>query len=388
MTTMQRTPVHADALTFNVVLFARLLRRVGLTAGPDQARLFARVLALVGFDRRSDVRAAGRSVFVRRREERALFDAAFDLFFRRGTALGGTVSALPRLRQTERRDARALGSPASEQEAIEVVDTGQPASASSRERLHVADFAELTADEARDANAMVAALRPRLPRRPSRRHRPRRRGRRLAARAMLRSSLGRGGEVVWWRWLRRATRPRPLVLILDVSGSMERYSRFLLRFAHACTRVGAPVEVFVFGTRLTRITRELRQRDPDEALRRVAARVVDWSGGTRIGASLRELNRRWVRRAVRGGAVVLVMSDGWERDDVAHLAREMAVLRRSCHRLLWLDPLASRPGFTPTAGGLRAALPFVDALLPCANVAQLTALADRLVALAPGALSA
>ena len=159
---------------------------------------------------------------------------------------------------------------------------------------------------------------------------------------------------------------------------MERYSRFMLRFAHALQRSGAPLEVFVFGTRLTRITRQLRERSPDAALRLVAERVVDWSGGTRIGESLHELNRRWVRRTVRSGAVVLLVSDGWERGDPLLLAREMATLRRSCYRLLWIDPLAARPGFEPATLGLTAALPYVDELVPAASVASLEELASRL----------
>jgi uncharacterized protein with von Willebrand factor type A (vWA) domain len=159
---------------------------------------------------------------------------------------------------------------------------------------------------------------------------------------------------------------------------MERYSRFMLRFAHALQRSGAPLEVFVFGTRLTRITRQLRLRSPDAALRRVAEKVVDWSGGTRIGESLRQLNRRWVRRTVRSGAVVLLVSDGWERGDPAQLAREVATLQRSCYRLIWIDPLAARPGFEPATLGLRAALPYVDEFVPAANVASLQELAARL----------
>jgi uncharacterized protein with von Willebrand factor type A (vWA) domain len=197
-------------------------------------------------------------------------------------------------------------------------------------------------------------------------------------RTMLRHALASGGEPLHWRWLRQTVRPRPIVLVCDISGSMERYSRFMLRFAHALQRSGARVEVFVFGTRLTRITRQLRVRSPDEALRRVAGKVVDWSGGTRIGESLRELNRRWVRRTVRSGAVVLLVSDGWERGDPALLAREMATLRRSCHRLLWIDPLAARGGFEPATAGLRAALPHVDELVPAASVASLEELAGRL----------
>jgi uncharacterized protein with von Willebrand factor type A (vWA) domain len=370
------------ALIGNVILFGRMLRRAGLAVDAEQTRRFAAVLALLGFERRDDVKAAGRAVFVRRREERAVYDAAFDLFWRRGTALGGASEALPRLRQAPgpRPDAAASFGPEAPPggDVSDAVGDRARLGASAAERLRSADFAELTPAEARDASAMLAALAPRLPLRPSRRPRPDRRGRRLAPRAMLRHALASGGDPLVWRWLRRRSRPRPIALVCDISGSMERYSRFLLRFAHALAHSGAPLEVFVFGTRLTRITRELGTRDPDRALARVAARVADWSGGTRIGASLRELNRRWVRRAIRSGAVVLLVSDGWERDDPAVLAREVATLRRSCHRLVWLDPLAGRPGFEPLARGLVAALPHVDEFVPCGDVRSLEALAGRL----------
>ncbi len=246
------------------------------------------------------------------------------------------------------------------------------------ERLRTRDFGDLTPAESREADAMVAALRPRLPMRPSRRHRPARSGRRPALRAMMRRSLSTGGEALDWRWRRRDIRPRPIVLICDISGSMERYSRFLLRFGHALSRAGAPVEVFVFGTRLTRITRELRRRNADRALRDIARKVVDWSGGTRIGASLHHFNRHWVRRVMRSGAVVLLVSDGWERDDPERLGREVATLRRSCHRLIWLDPLAEQPGFEPLTRGLVAALPHVDAFVPCGDVSSLEQLSQRL----------
>jgi uncharacterized protein with von Willebrand factor type A (vWA) domain len=372
-----------NALVGNVVLFGRILRRAGLSIDADQTRRFAEVLALLGFDRRGDVRAAGRAVFVRRREQRAVYDAAFDLFWRRGTTLGGTSDQLPRLRQESGPRAEVSYAPDAPPgvDVTDVVDDTARVGASVQERLRTADFAELTAAEAREAAAMLAALKPRLPLRPSRRPRVGLHGRRLAARLMLRKSLGAGGEPVEWRFWRRSTRPRPIVLVCDISGSMERYSRFLLRFAHALARSGAPVEVFVFGTRLTRITRELRLRDPDAALARVADKVADWSGGTRIGASLHELNRRWVRRTIRSGAVVLIVSDGWERDDPAQLGREMATLRRSCHRLVWLDPLAGRPAFEPATQGLVAALPHVDDFAACANVASLQTLAARLVRL-------
>jgi uncharacterized protein with von Willebrand factor type A (vWA) domain len=370
--------IDGDVFLANAMRFGRILRRAGLEVEPGQTATFVRSLGLLGFTRRGDVRAAGAAIFVRRREDRPLYEAAFDLFWRRRGGAGDGGIALPRLRQNSRGGAPSPAPEEAGRESEETLPAVRPGVASRRELLRSADFATLTAAETRDAQAMIEALRPRLPLRRARRSRLDRAGHRPAMRTMLRRALGSGGEALRWRWLRRTDRPRPIVLVCDISGSMERYSRFMLRFAHALQRSGAPVEVFVFGTRLTRITRQLRVRSPDEALRRVAGRVVDWSGGTRIGESLRQLNRRWVRRTVRSGAVVLVVSDGWERDDPALLAREMATLRRSCHRLLWIDPLAARPGFEPATVGLRAALPWVDELVPAASVASLTELATRL----------
>jgi len=372
--------VSGQALAANVILFGRLLRRAGLPVDPEQTRSFIRVLLLLGVTRKDDVKAAGRTVYVRRREDLAVFDQAFDLFWRRRGRPGSLGGRLPRMRQSESRPgaldlSAELDQPAPRQEPLRVV---LPGTASSTELLRQADFAELTPEEERDALRLIAELTPRLPRRPARRGVVGRRGNRPALRQMLRRGVATGGQPLIWRWVRRATRPRPIVLVCDISGSMERYSRFLLRFAHALARSGAPLEVFVFGTRLTRITRQLKRHSGDEALRRVAGTVVDWSGGTRIGESLRQLNRRWVRRTVRSGAVVLLVSDGWERGDPALLGQEMARLRRSCHRLIWLDPLASRPNFAPLTLGLQAALPYVDAFLPCASVASLERLGELL----------
>lgn len=373
-------PVDGDVLLANVARFGRLLRRAGLDVDSGQTATFARSLTLLGLDRRHDVRAGGRAIFVRRREDGRMYEAAFDLFWRRHAGPSDLSARLPRLRQGERREQPAHPmKPEPSPGDDEVLAGARPGAASLREELRTADFAMLTADEARDAQAMLETLRPRLPLRRGRRRRPARSGHRPAARDMLRRAMSTAGEAVMWRWLGRAERPRPIVLVCDISGSMERYSRFMLRFAHALQRSGAPLEVFVFGTRLTRITRQLRIRSPDAAIQRVAEKVVDWSGGTRIGESLHQLNRRWVRRTVRSSAVVLLVSDGWERGDPALLAREMGVLRRSCHRLVWIDPLAARPGFEPSTVGLQAALPFVDELVPAASVASLEELAGRLV---------
>ena len=370
--------IDGDAVAANVMEFGRLLRRAGLEVDPGQTATFVRALTLLGLDDRSDVRVAGRAIFVRRAEDRPLYDAAFDLFWRRPGGSSRLSGQLPRIQQRDRGTLSGGSSQPDARSSEETTAAVRPRAASAREQLRTADFAALSPDESRDAQAMLAALRPRLAMRTGRRSRLRRSGNRPAARFMLRHALAASGEASRWRWLRRVRRPRPIVLICDVSGSMERYSRFMLRFAHALRRSGAPVEVFVFGTRLTRITRQLELRTANAALRQVAERVVDWSGGTRIGECLRELNHHWVRRAVRSSAVVLLVSDGWERGDPAVLAQEMATLQRSCYRLIWLDPLASRPGFEPTTIGLRAALPYIDELVPCASVASLTEMAERL----------
>jgi uncharacterized protein with von Willebrand factor type A (vWA) domain len=359
--------------------FGRVLRRAGLDVDPSQTATFLRALTLIGLDARNRVRVAGRTIFVRRRDDRPIFDAAFDLFWRRPQGTSRLEGQLPRIRQSEDRGTLAGGnSNGAEAAEGELVAGVRRQAATAREVLRRVDFARMTPEESRDAQALIDAMRPRLPMRRARRSLAHRSGHRPATRSMLRDSLSTAGEALRWRWLRRSTSPRPIVLVCDISGSMERYSRFMLRFAHALKLSSAPLEVFVFGTRLTRITRQLGSRNPDSALRRVADRVVDWSGGTRIGESLRELNRRWVRRTVRSGAIVLLVSDGWERGDPALLAREVATLQRSCHRLLWLDPLAIRPDFEPATVGLRAALPYVDDFVPCGNIASLEQLARRL----------
>ena len=258
-----------DGVAFiaNVARFVRILRRAGLEVEPGQTATFLNALVLLGFDRRGDVRAGGRAIFVRRREDGPVYDAAFDLFWRRHKAGGEVDGRLPRITQRERGASGERPPEGADGSSDEAVTTVRPGSATSREVLRTADFASLTPAETRDAQAMLEALRPRLPLRRSRRSRVGRGGHRPAARSMLRHALATGGEALRWRWLRRSTRPRPIVLVCDISGSMERYSRFMLRFAHALQRCGAPVEVFVFGTRLTRITRQLRVRSPDAALR-------------------------------------------------------------------------------------------------------------------------
>ena len=366
-------------LVTNIITFGRLLRRAGLAVTPARTRLFLEAAAKVGVRSRDRLKYAGRAVFTGSPEERAVFDAAFDLFWRRSQAEGAPALNLPRITQRSRgRSIPDAGSRRDDSTPGVPVDATTTLGAGGAERLRQTDFQDLTPEELADAERMIAALQVKLPFRRTHRSVHQNRGRQLAVRASFRRTLSTGGELLNWRWSSRVKRARQIVIVADVSGSMERYTRLLLRFAHAVEHAGAPVEVFVFATRLTRITRELKHSRADVALAEVAEKVLDWSGGTRIGESIRELNRRWVRRVVHGGAVVLLISDGWERGDPALLGREMALLRRSCYRLVWLNPLAERPGYSPETVGLKAALPFVDLFLPCGNVRSLEALGKQL----------
>uniref|UniRef100_UPI002ACD3356 vWA domain-containing protein n=1 Tax=Chloroflexus sp. TaxID=1904827 RepID=UPI002ACD3356 len=210
---------------------------------------------------------------------------------------------------------------------------------------------------------------------------PARAGRLLDMRRTLRQSWRFGGEPVELAWRDIRTEPRPLVLICDISGSMERYSRILLQFAHAISAGLGDVETFVFGTRLTRITRQLRHKDIDDAIDAVSKHVVDWSGGTRIGEAIKEFNFRWGRRVLGRSPVVMVISDGWDRGEPELLSREMDRLQRSCHRLIWLNPLLGTPGYEPLTVGMQAALPFVDDFLPVHNLVSLEQLGAKLASL-------
>jgi uncharacterized protein with von Willebrand factor type A (vWA) domain len=248
------------------------------------------------------------------------------------------------------------------------------------------EFDRMSASELRDAERLIDLLRPRLETRLTRRYEHHPHGRRPAPRAMLRRNLATGGDMVEWVWRRRVRRPRTIIVLCDVSGSMERHARLLLRFAQALSRAaGVRTESFVFGTRLTRVTHELRGRDPDLAIRRVSETVTDWSGGTRIGASLRTFNLRWARRVLRSSGVVIVVSDGWDRGDPALVGVETARLQRSCHRLIWLNPLAGGDGYEPLAAGMAAAYPFVDDFLPIHSLASLERLGEVLGGLGLGA---
>ena len=249
------------------------------------------------------------------------------------------------------------------------------------EALRHKDFAHLTPRELAEMRRLLADLSFTPPRRILRRTAAARSGRLLDLRRVARRNLRYGGEVLVLPRRERQRRPRPLVLICDVSGSMERYTRLLLRFLHATSQGLEGVEAFVFGTRLTRITHQLRSRDPDRALDEVARGVLDFSGGTRIGAAIATFNRRFARRALGRGAIAVIISDGWDRGDPDLLAAEMAHLQRSAHLLVWLNPLLGLEGYQPLTRGMRAALPYTDLFLPAHNLASLDGLAAMLARL-------
>lgn len=353
-------------LTPNVVAFARHLRTGGLPVIPSTSADMLASLDHVDLAEGPDVRSALRAVTTSRPEQWPIFDRLFDEFFH-----DATPQAPPDVEDGQTSDAwsvRHLGAAGTAEPDEEVADqTG----ASAFERLGPRDFGELTDDELEEARRLVAAMMWSPSIVPSRRWRPARTGPRPDMRATFRRMVGPGGDLLPLAMARRRLRRRPLVVIADVSGSMEAYAEMMLTFAHAArTRLGR-VETFTFSTRLTRVTWHLSRRDLRNALATVGEVVADWSGGTMIGEAFATFNREWSRRVCRGGPVVLIVSDGWDCGDPSLLDREMARLARSVNRVIWLNPLAGRAGYAPETRGMRAVLPHVDDFLPAASLSDL-----------------
>ena len=394
-----------EPLAHNLIVFGRILRRFGLGAQPDRIVLFAQALEQVGFGSRDDVKAAGRSVFVRNAEERRRFDAAFDAFWssaiihrgpdERVEQPDGTPAAhahesqIRRPHIPDRERAPAAGGThnnagGATTQAKLVPEGDRSFTYSFAEALGEKDFSRLTSAEVELAHELSRHKRLELGKRVSRRTAPGRRGGVFDARRTLRASLREFGEPLDLRTRTRKLKQRDIVLLCDISGSMDRYSRLLLQFIHAMRHALGRVEAFVFGTRLTRITRQIRHRDVNEALDDVAANVADWGGGTRIGECLHEFNIRWARRVLARGAIVIIISDGWDRGDIGLLAREMQRLQRMSYRLIWLNPLLGGRNYRPQTIGMRAALPFVDDFLPAHNLKSLAQLVLALRAVERG----
>ncbi len=385
---MDETP-PAGMLAANIMHFGRVLRAAGLPIGSGHIIQALRAVEIAGVRRRDDVYAALRAVLIHRRDQRELFDQAFTAFWRNPRILErligmllqemGVPGAEPSGTEVGRRlaDALAQGRGGTEQQE-EVIELDAALTASDRDVLQKRDFETMTAAEVAAAKGAIDRLALPLATVPTRRMAPAAAGARVDMRATLRATLRAGGDVIPLRHRKRRVRPPPLVVLCDISGSMGRYSRMLLHFAHALTNDRDRVHSFVFGTRLTNITRQLRNKDVDVALDAVVDAVDDWSGGTRIGACLRAFNQDWSRRVLGQGAVVLLISDGLDREAGDGLAAEMDRLHRSARRLIWLNPLLRYEGFAPKSLGIRAMLPHVDEFRPIHNLDSIAALAEAL----------
>lgn len=385
--TNDETRKPAGHLLHNLVLFGRLLRRLGIDVNPGRMIDLVRALEFVNIANRNDFYHTLRSLLVNRQDQLPLFDRAFDLFWRKRSDQSVALEIFDATRKRESqkprvvlsRDLETIEQSASEsddeltQEVLELTQTY-----SDQEILRYKDFGELTEEELHSVRRFMSDLVWQLGQRRTRRFRAGRSSR-PDLRRLMRRNLRYGGELLDIPTQERKVRPRPLVIVADVSGSMENYTRLLLYFVYSLLEgLSQKVEAFVFSTRLSRITRELHSRELDEALERVSRNVPDWSGGTRIGDALKEFNFRWGRRVLGNGAIVIVISDGWDRGEPELLGEEIARLQRSCHRLIWLNPLLGSPRYEPLTRGMQAALPYIDDFLPVHNLASLEDLGEHL----------
>lgn len=377
-------------LAANIMQFARALRAAGLPIGPGRVVDALNAVTAVGLARRDDFYWTLHAVFVNRADQRDLFDQAFHIFWRNPKLLQRMMSvAPPDLRPGEppgekasRRIAEAMA-PERPDAAPPRTEPGSGESDatltwSRLEVLRHKDFETMTAEEVAESRTLIRRMRLPIMEVPTRRFRPHRTGARADLRATLRAALRSGGDIIPLRRRSPGRRHPPLVVLCDISGSMDRYARLFLHFLHAVTNDRDRVHTFLFGTRLTNITRFLHHRDIDIALDKVSAAVEDWAGGTRIGRCLRTFNRDWSRRVLTQGAVVLLITDGLDRDAGEGLSLEVERLHKSCRRLIWLNPLLRYDGFEPKSLGIRAILPHVDEFRPVHNLNSLAELTEVL----------
>jgi hypothetical protein len=385
--------LEGSKLVPNIMHFGRVLRAAGLPVGPGKILDAVNAVRAVGVASRRDFYWALHAVFVNRRDQHEIFDQAFHIFWRDPHLLERMLGMLmppmageeepPPEEPPSRRVMEAM-SP-DEKEGKEPEEEKEPEieveatmTASANELLQKMDFEDMSTEELAQARAAIARMRLPIREVPIRRFQPSRRPSRIDMRATLRAALRSGGSVIPLQYRKRRRRPPPLVILCDISGSMGRYTRMLLHFMHAITNDRDRVYTFLFGTRLTNVTRHLRNKDIDVALDKCTDAVEDWSGGTRIGEALKEFNQHWSRRVLGQGAVMMLISDGLDRDAGRGLAREMDRLHRSCRRLVWLNPLLRFEGFEPKSQGIRAILPHVDEFRPVHNLESLTQLVEAL----------
>ncbi|MEC8642374.1 MAG: VWA domain-containing protein [Pseudomonadota bacterium] len=389
-----RPPSHSRRgrkLVENITHFVRALRRAGMMVGPDALLDCVAASHEIDIGNREEFYHALASCLVKRPEDRLLFDRAFHVFWRnprlmekmrdlllptlaREGEIDEPAAATRRIEEALRPDAPP---PASETGDSERVEIDMSMTSSADEHFRAMDFQLMSAAEIAEAERAIDTMWLPVPQRPARRFRPSGSGGRLSFRQTLRRMARTGGLALPFHEMPRH-RPRPLVVICDISGSMERYARMLLRFTHALTQRRGTIHSFLFGTRLTNISRQMRDRDPDAALRNVSDLVEDWAGGTRISSAIASFNRDWSRRVLGQGAVVLLITDGLDRDGDSNLAFEMERLHKSCARLIWLNPLLRFDGFEPRSAGIRNILPHVDAFVPIHSLDSMADLAGVL----------
>jgi uncharacterized protein len=372
--------VSSGALVGNLLQFAHLLRRAGLDVHTGRVLDAVAALDWVGVTGRDDVRSTLRALFVHRHEDLARFDEAFDLFWRAhlGAADGPPLFSLGERPRVVATKLRAASVTFDDERAGD--DPTPPVGVGAYSPAHVSrtkDFGDFTPEEMAAAEAALSELGWEIGVRRTRRWSAGPAGG-IDLRRILRRNVKHGGELIDLPRRERLAKPRPIVVLADVSGSMERYSRMLLHFVRGLTRESGRVESFLFATRLTRVTRLIGDRGDGTALRKLSQSVQDWGGGTRIGDALRTFNLQWARRVMRNGPVVLLVSDGWDRGDPELLARELARVQRSCSRLVWLNPLLGSANYEPLTRGMMAALRHVDDFRPVHNLQSLEQLAERL----------
>jgi len=370
----------------NIVYFARALRKAGMRVGPASVKDAIEAVLAAGIGSRDDFYWTLHAVLVSRREDHAVFDEAFRLFWKSRELIEKLLAMFSPVApdNAEKQKPRAAENRASQamfeghrknrpMREVPEIEVDSRLTFSGNEVLRAKDFAQMDAGEMAEAKKAIAALRLPFDLIRTRRFKADAQGRRVDPRAMMRSAARTGGELILPKFRSPREVHPPLVVLADISGSMSQYTRIFLHFLHALTEKRRRVHAFVFGTRLTNLTRQMRHRDPDEALAECSVAVKDWSGGTRIGDTLAEFNRLWSRRVLGQGAVVLLITDGLERDDVTGLSQEMERLHKSCRRLIWLNPLLRFDGFEARARGVKAMLPYVDEFRAVHN---LDALAD------------
>jgi uncharacterized protein with von Willebrand factor type A (vWA) domain len=396
---------YGERLLQRLTAFGHLLWEVGINIGPHQLQDLAETLNYIDLTNRDDFYNALKCSLLTRHEQEPIFDQVFTYFWLQSDLSDQKTNS--RASKNRKPSGNQLRLPSSKRKnlterfnindqrkeprgkKIEVKrsllkydedeqrqEEGEPQGTaySAIERLRKKDFEEFSWDEEQEAKRLMAEMRWNVGLRSTRRKIPARHGSYPDMRHMLRRNLKQGAEMIELVWREIKCKPRPLVIICDISGSMSLYSRLLLHFIHTISNGRLKVESFVFGTRLTRITHQLKKRDVDDAIRDVSKTVQDWSGGTRIGDALHHFNYTWGRRVLGRGAVVLIISDGWDRGDAMILCSEMEHLQRSCHRLIWLNPLLGSPDYRPLTIGMKTALPFIDDFLPAHNLDSLISL--------------